>query len=221
LEALIKIGGSLARTPKVLKRLCKNIEIIRKEQELCIVPGGSRFADVVREMYNEYELTDESAHKMAILSMDQYGFMLNDLIPNSQLFSILKEYKKILKAKRTPVFLPSKYMFRKDPLDNSWNITSDSIAIYLAKKLKINTVIIVTDVNGLFDQDPRKVSKPKFIEKISANELLDINQNTCVDKFLGQLLLKSKINCYIVNGQYPKRLEAILRGKKTINTLIS
>ena len=42
-----------------------------------------------------------------------------------------------------------------------------------------------------------------------------------IDNFLGQLLLKSKINCYIVNGQYPKRLEAILRGKKTINTLIS
>jgi aspartokinase-like uncharacterized kinase len=221
LVTLLKIGGSLAKTPKLLKKLCKNIEEIRKDHELCIVPGGSKFVDVVRKMYMEFKLTDESAHKMAILGMDQYGFMLNDLIPNSQLFNQLKEYNKILKLRRTPIFLPSRYFLINDPLANLWSITSDSIAIFVAKKLQINQVIITTDVDGIFNKDPKKNSPLKLIRNLSAKKLINLNQTTCVDKFLARLLLKSNIKCYIVNGQFPKRIIKILKGKKTICTLIS
>jgi aspartokinase-like uncharacterized kinase len=221
LETIIKIGGSLAKTPKILKKLCKKIEEISKDHKLCIVPGGSKFADIVRHIDLEYNLTVESAHKMAILGMDQYGFMLNDLISNSKQFRELKKYKRILEQKQTPIFLPAQHMFINDPLENSWNITSDSIAIYVSKKLEINNVIIITDVDGIFDQDPRKVSTSKIIEKLSAKELLDIGQNTCIDKFSAQLLINSQKKCYVVNGRYPKRIDAIFNEKKTIYTLIN
>ncbi|MCW3997507.1 MAG: hypothetical protein NWF10_02940, partial [Candidatus Bathyarchaeota archaeon] len=196
MEALIKIGGSLANAPKTLKRLCTNIGIIGKEHNLFIVPGGSKFADVVRDFDKNYILTKEATHRMSILAMNQYGFLLNDLIPNSQLFHKIKDYKKILKEKKIPVFLPAQYMFRKDPLDNSWNITSDSIAIYFAKLLQINNAIVVTDVDGIFNKDPKKFPKAILIENISPSKLLKLNQNTCVDKFLAKLILKSKINCF-------------------------
>lgn len=220
METIIKIGGSLAKTPKILKKLCKKIEEISKDHEICVIPGGSKFADVIRQMDIDYELTNKSAHKMAILGMDQFGFVLSDLISNSVAFSELKEYKKILELKKTPIFLPAHYMLINDPLENSWSITSDSIAIYISKKLEVNNIIIITDVDGIFDQDPRKVSTSKIIEKISSKELSDTNQNTCIDKFSAQLLLNSNIKCYIVNGQYPKRIAAIFKEKKTIYTLI-
>jgi aspartokinase-like uncharacterized kinase len=221
LEVLIKIGGSLAKYPKILKRLCKAIGVIGKKYELFIVPGGSKFADVVRDFDRNYNLAKETSHRMSILGMNQYGFLLNDLIPNSQLFHQIKNYKKILNTNKIPIFLPAQYMFRKDPLDNSWNITSDSIAIYLAIQLQISEAIIVTDVDGIFNKYPKSLSSSKLIENVSPNNLLKLNQNTCVDKFLAKLLAKSKINCYIVNGLYPKRVVSILNRQQTVCTLIS
>ena len=85
-----------------------------------------------------------------------------------------------------------------NPLENSWNVTSDSIAIYIGKKTKASNVIIITDVDGIFDYDPKKVSTSKLIKNLSTQELLDINQNTCIDKFSAQLLMKSNIKCYVV-----------------------
>jgi hypothetical protein len=221
LEVLIKIGGSLADTPKNLRRLCRNIGFNGKKHKMFIVPGGSNFVDVVRDFDKKYSLTKETSHRMSILGMNQYGFLLNDLIPNSQLFHQLKDYTKILKTKKIPIIQPAQYMFRKDPLDNSWNVTSDSIAIYFAKQLQLNDAIIVTDVDGIYNKDPKKFSKVKLIEKISPNKLLKLNQNTCVDKFLAKLLVKSKINCFIVNGLYPRRITSILNRQQTVCTLIS
>ncbi len=65
-----------------------------------------------------------------------------------------------------------------------------------------------------------KSSEAKFVKKISANELVQLSQVSCVDKFLGKILLQSKIRCFIVNGRYPSRLNAILNNQQTICTLI-
>jgi len=156
----------------------------------------------------------------AILSMDQYGIILKELIPNSFSFNQLNEYKKILKTKKIPVFLPSSYMFKKDPLENSWSVTSDSIAAHLAEELNITNLILITDVDGLFTKDPKKFSEAKFIKNISPSALVRLNQESCIDKFLGKILLKSKIRCFIVNGMYPSRLSAILKKQQTIYTKI-
>ena len=220
MEAVIKIGGSLATNPRTLRLLCAKIGSIGKKHSLCIVPGGSKFADVARDFDKRYKLTQETSHKIAILSMDQYGIILKELIPNSFSFCQLDEYKKILKTKKIPVFLPSSYMIRKNPLENSWDVTSDSIAAHLADELNITNLILITDVDGLFTKDPKKSSEAKFVKKISTSALLRLNQESCIDKFLGKILIKSKIKCFIVNGMYPSRLAAILKEKQTIYTKI-
>jgi len=219
-ETVIKIGGSLATSPKILRVLCTKIGSIGKKHSLFIVPGGSKFADVARDFDKRYKLTQETSHKIAILSMDQYGIILKELIPNSFSFNQLNEYKKILKTKKIPVFLPSSYMFKKDPLENSWSVTSDSIAAHLAEELNITNLILITDVDGLFTKDPKKFSEAKFIKNISPSALVRLNQESCIDKFLGKILLKSKIRCFIVNGMYPSRLSAILKKQQTIYTKI-
>lgn len=220
MEAVIKIGGSLAANPKTLKSLCNKIGSFGKNHDLFIVPGGSKFADLARYFDKKYNLTCKTTHKIAILGMDQFGFILKELIPNSHSFHKLDDYKKILNSNKIPLFMPSQYMFRENPLENSWSITSDSIAAHLAENLKITNIIIITDVDGLFTQDPKKIPEATLIKKISPNSLLQFNQETCVDLFLAKLLVISRIRCFIVNGMYPKRIEAILRNQQTTSTLI-
>ena len=67
--------------------------------------------------------------------MDQYGLLLSDLTPESVTVSKLLEAKRVLDSGQLPIFLPSDLFFKEDPLENSWDVTSDSIAVYIAGRL--------------------------------------------------------------------------------------
>ncbi len=220
MDAVIKVGGSLAEKPAVLKALCDRLSEIAEKRSIGVVSGGGKFADVIREFDQRYALSADAAHMMAILGMDQFGLLLSQVIPNSRVTYSLSDAKRLSESKMVPVFLPSRLMLRENPLEASWDVTSDSIAAYVASRLNANKVILVTDVDGIFKSDPKKHSGTKLIAKLSASKLLTFAQRTSVDKFLPKLLLKTRLDCYVVNGAYPERVDAILSGQSTVCTLI-
>jgi len=217
---VVKVGGSLAFYPEKLRALCTKISEICKKHEIIVVPGGGEFADVVRCMDEMFSLSCGVSHRMAILGMDQYGLLLSDLIPNSATVSRLEEVKCFLDSDVLPVFLPSTLLLSEDPLENSWDVTSDSIAVYVACRLQAAKVLLVKDVDGVYKSDPKTHSEAKLIKNLSASELLAMNERTSVDKALSKLLLKSPIDCFVVNGLFPERVEAVLEGQDTVWTLI-
>ncbi len=219
---VIKIGGSLAIYPEELKNLCSKLSIASRKHNLLVVPGGGEFADVVRAMDKRFSLSDSVSHQMAILGMDQYGLLLSDLITRSQLTNQFDQVQTIFYLhNKLPVFLPSGFMLKNDPLERSWNVTSDSIAVYIANRLRIKKVILATDVDGIFTCDPKKNSDAKLISEISAKRLEVMAERTSVDKFLPKLLLKMQIECFVVNGLFPERIEDILDGRKAVYTIIN
>ena len=217
---VIKVGGSLAEDYVSLIALCEELGALAKSYRMLVVPGGGKFADVVREFYRNFGLSDTVAHKMAILSMDQFGLFLSNITPNSQTTYVLEEAERLSYTGILPVILPSNLMFQKDPLKPSWDVTSDSIAAYIANMLLAKKLILVTDVDGIFTEDPEKNPNARMIAKLSVNELLDWNNRTSVDRFLPRILLKTKLDCYVVNGKHPERIKAILKGEKTLCTQI-
>ena len=220
MDAVIKVGGSLAETPEMLRALCVELCQIAKEYAFAVVPGGARFADAVREFDKKYTLPPVVSHRMAILAMDQYGLVLSHLIPESRCINGFKEVKSIRDDKKVPVFLPSKLMLHDNSLEASWDVTSDSIAAYIAHRLHAKRVILVTDVNGVFTKDPKKFADAKLMREVSVRELLSYAERTSVDKFLPKYLSKNPIDCYVVNGKHPERIKTVLSGRKTICTRI-
>jgi aspartokinase-like uncharacterized kinase len=221
MDAVIKIGGSLAEDPEGLRALCNKLSELAKKYEIIVVPGGGRFADVVRDFDQHFTLSCGISHRMAILGMDQFGLLLSDITPNSYALHRLENAKRLSEAKKVPIFLPSHLMLQKDPLENSWDVTSDSIATYVASRLHIAKVLLVTDVDGIFTKDPKKHSDANLIKELSVEELRKFVQRTSVDEFLPKLLLKTRIDCYVVNGKHPERIEAILAGQHTVCTLVA
>jgi len=221
MDAVIKVGGSLAEDPAALRALCTKLGEIAKKHMILVVPGGGKFADVVREFDQQFALSCNISHRMAILGMDQFGLLLSQIIPNSCAIYSLNDAKQLSESKSVPIFLPSQLMFHEDPLENSWTVTSDSIATFIASRLRVSKVILVTAVDGIFTKDPKKYSDAKLIKKLSARELLKFGKRTSVDQFLPKLLLKTQVDCYVVNGKYPERIEAILAGQDTTCTLIA
>jgi len=220
MDAVIKVGGSLAEDPADLSALCNRLGEIAKKYGIVVVPGGGKFADVVREFDQRFVLSPDISHRMAILGMDQFGLLLSQIIPNSCAVYLLNDAKQLSEIRVVPIFLPSRLMFQDDPLEHSWDVTSDSIAAYVASRLNADKVILATDVDGIFTSDPKKHSDAKLLKRTSASELLKLIQRTSVDQFLPKLLLKTQMDCYIVNGKYPERIEAILAGQHAVCTLV-
>jgi len=219
-DAVIKVGGSLAENPKVLNALGDELCLIAKTHSVVVVPGGGKFADVVRELDSKFALSASLSHKMAILAMDQYGMFLSHVVPDCRSCDSLEAAQKIAKEGAVPIFLPSKLFSQEDPFEPSWDVTSDSIAAYTAVKVNAVMAIFVTDVNGIFTKDPKKHADAKLLQKISAHELASSGERTSVDKFLPNFLMENPLDCYVVNGEYPKRIAAVLSNQETVCTQI-
>ncbi len=220
MEAVIKVGGSLAEKPKVLYALGKELSHLAKKHQFTVVPGGGKFADAVRELDAKLSLPAAVSHKMAVLAMDQYGLLLAQVIPESSSCVSLRTAVEFSKEGRVPIFLPSKLLSRSDPFEPSWDVTSDSITAYIAFKLKAEKAIFVTDVDGILTNDPKKEKDAELISEISVEKLLKLKERTSVDKFLPVFLSKNPLDCYIVNGKHPERVTAVFSGQTTVATRI-
>lgn len=219
MEAVLKVGGSLAEYTVSLKKLCRKLAVFANDHRILVVPGGGKFADVVRDFDETYGLSNTIAHKMAVLAMDQFGLFLSDITPNSYV-SYSLEKSKNPPSGTLPIFLPSQLLFSKDPLEHSWDVTSDSIAAYLAVTLHAKKLVLVTDVNGIFTENPKKSSDAKLIDEVSSEQLLGWNNRTSVDKNLPRILQKTKLDCFVVNGKYPERIQAVLEDQSSVCTHI-
>ena len=221
MDAVVKVGGSLAEMPEQLIALCAKLSALARNYGLVMVPGGGRFADVVRDSDERFNLSSGVSHRMAILGMDQFGMLLAQITPNSCATYSLEDARQLAETVAVPIFLPSRLLFREDPLKNSWDVTSDSIAAYVAGKLQAAKLVLVTDVDGVFTEDPKTNKDAVLMEQVSPEELLKLNKRTSVDRFLAGLLAESPVDCYVVNGNYPERVEAVLAGQQATCTLIS
>ncbi|NIM44112.1 MAG: delta 1-pyrroline-5-carboxylate synthetase [Nitrososphaeria archaeon] len=221
MEAVLKLGGSLAEDPVALKDLCAELGRLAKDHRILIVPGGGRFADLVREMHQRFLLSDPVSHKMAILAMDQMGYILTDLIQNAQEIYVTSEAEELSRKRMLPVLLPSRLLLGEAPLEASWDVTSDSIAAYVAILSHAEKLILITDVDGIYKIDPKEYTDAELLRSISAVELLNLKRRTSVDRYLPKILLKKQLECYVVNGRHPERVRAILRGEKTLCTEIT
>jgi len=218
---VIKIGGSIASNPQALRKLCNKLGELSKIHQLVVVPGGGEFADTVRHLDEQFNLTPVTTHRMAILGMEQYGLMLCDLITNCQTVVDPVEVQEALNQNRIPIFLPYDLVSKASELESSWDVTSDSIALFLAGKLHSTFAIMATDVDGIFTSDPKMFPGAKLIERMSADELLGLDERTAVDRFFPKLLRKMSVKCFVVNGLNPDRIEAILNNEDTICTIIT
>ena len=217
IKYIIKIGGSLIDKENILRKLCSHLFKLANESKykLIIIPGGGAIADEVRKVYKKYKIADKTAHWMAILSMNINGMLIADLNKNFVPVNNIRECLHTLKENKIPVLLPYEILKKYDELPASWDITSDSISLYIAKLLNAKTNILVKNVEGIYHP-----KKKILLDKVNIYELKKWRNKTCVDNYYPILTSKYKINSYVVSGIYPERIGKILEGKKTKATQI-
>jgi aspartokinase-like uncharacterized kinase len=215
IDAVIKIGGSLART-RTLRVLLDSIAGCLARARIVVVPGGGPFADLVRAEHHRLEFSEGTAHRMAILAMDQYGLLLADLAPRALPVSRLGAIGTALSSGRLPIFLPSRSLLRRDPFDPSWDVTSDSIAAYIATLVKAKALLLLKDVDGVFARDPKRDPTAPLLRRVSRSRLARYH---CVDRQFARWA-RGIGSCWIINGTKPARLREWLQRGETLGTRV-
>jgi aspartokinase-like uncharacterized kinase len=142
-EAVVKLGGSLLADTKQLDAVLDVIAAVSRARRLLVVPGGGPFADAVRQVQRQVGLSDTAAHWMAVLAMDQYGHVLVSRLRGSVLVSGPGEIIAALESGLLPVLAPSRWLRETDPLPHSWDVTSDSIAAWIAGAIGAARLLLV------------------------------------------------------------------------------
>jgi aspartokinase-like uncharacterized kinase len=179
---VVKIGGSLQdRVPDLIPEL--------RGFRALIVPGGGNFADKVRAL----RIGDQhAAHWMAVLAMEQFGWFLST-------FGLPVTDRIEIPSRGASVLLPYLPLRTHDPLPHSWDITSDTIAAWIAARLGVD-LLLVKSVDGIrvggVVQD--HISAPVETED--------------VDSCLIPFALSHGVKVHVVNGRLSGLLGGVMRG---------
>jgi len=141
---VVKIGGSLAGSA-ALARWVRAVATPAKTA-VAIVPGGGEFADAVRSAQRREAFDDARAHRLAVAAMEQYGSLLcgldDRLVPASTAEEILNAQRR----GRVPVWMAQRMALAAPEIPASWDVTSDSLAAWLAARLAADALYLVKSV---------------------------------------------------------------------------
>jgi aspartokinase-like uncharacterized kinase len=160
-----------------------------------IVPGGGIFAHAVREL----NVDDNAAHWMAIAAMEQYGWLIS-----SRGITVTARLEVPIS---TMVFLPYACLRENDPLPHSWDITSDTIAAWIAGALHLD-LLLLKSTDGI-------IGEGGLQERVSGFMETDV-----VDPFFIPFVQKNRIQAAIINGSDRVRVQNFLKGLPVPGTTI-
>ena len=198
---VLKLGGSLIDTSREFMRALIPLAD-EEDSSFLVVPGGGPFADLIRGINAEKGLSDEAAHWMAVLAMEQYAFFLADGSG-----APLTSRVRLPEKGRVNILLPYRALTEEDLCpEHSWDYTSDSIALLVAARLGL-PLVKATDVDGV-------IIDGQVAEELAAQQLL--GRNSCIDQGSIRLLLEelSGLRVWVLNGTDPAAFAAALRRGK-------
>jgi len=136
---VIKLGGSLLNDVDSLANCLNTIEHNAKEK-IVIVPGGGIFADQVRLAQLQWDFDDITAHHMAVLAMQQMALLLKSHKPQ---FVLADNKADIGNTDAVIIWSPEIQWLNDAGVKASWDITSDSLAAWLANQFPIDELILI------------------------------------------------------------------------------
>jgi len=214
MRIVFALGGSVVM-PKEgasVDKLKEYAEVFKKIKdmgnELSIVVGGGNTArnyiSVAREFTNEAfcdEIGILATRMNSMLLMSALGNYVIKKVPEN-----FKEAELILNLNKIVV------MGGTHPAH-----TTDAVAASLAEYINADLLVIATNVDGVYDKDPRKYEDAKKLTKITTKELLNITgsasiaagSSSIIDPLASKIIDRAKLKTVVIEGAPGEILNAI------------
>ncbi|MEA2065756.1 MAG: amino acid kinase, partial [Thermotogota bacterium] len=174
---ILKLGGSLLAKGREIVH-CLSDYAAKNALSFVIIPGGGLFVEPIKKLSDR--ISDDTAHWMAVLAMHQYGLFLAD---GELEIPVVESIDGLKNAGHICIVLPYKILRDDDCLPHTWDVTSDTISAFIARKLGEKSFIKVTDVDGILNENGF------LITRINVKELIEKEHKGCVDTELPRFLL--------------------------------
>ena len=137
---VVKLGGSLNDAPELPDwlRTCAALG-----GQVVVVPGGGPYADAVRHAQAVWGFGDDAAHDLALGAMEQFGRQLCAMRPGLVPAASPETVRMVLAAGKTPVWMPRIMTLASSEIAQSWSVTSDSLAAWLALRMGAQGLVLV------------------------------------------------------------------------------
>jgi aspartokinase-like uncharacterized kinase len=142
-DTVVKLGGGVLADVGRLDAVLAAIGEAAHHRALLLVPGGGPFADAVRGVDRHLGLSDDSAHWMAVLAMDQYAHLVASRLQGGEIVAEPGAIGTALAAGLVPVLAPYRWLRQVDPLPHSWDVTSDSIAAWVTGETRARRLVLI------------------------------------------------------------------------------
>ena len=219
-KVVISLGGSIVVPDEVnysyLKKFKKLITDFSKRNKVVIVVGGGSTAR--KYMKKKFDNTTNS--RLGITATRLNARLVNGVFDKKEPIPIrLSEVKKNLK--KSNIVISGALGYKK-------KCTTDGNAAQVARKIKAEYLINMTNVRGLYDKNPKTNKSAKFIPKISFKDFLKMTkkikfkagQHFVLDQFAARLIARKKIKTYIIGPSLPN-LRKVLLNKEFTGSIIN
>ncbi|WP_029148899.1 hypothetical protein [Methylophilus sp. 5] len=192
---VIKLGGSVTHYSSLVQWL--RLVVRWGDGKVIIVPGGGLYADAVRDFQHmraalpDGHIHDQQAHALAIYAMDQMARSLVAMVPELALVRNPLEIAESGWQHRGLVWLPSEMALNttfanEHVLPESWDVTSDSLAAWLAWQLEADHLLLVKSDHWL-------------LETHAGLALATLQSMGIVDQGLSGLLVQATFQTWVVH----------------------
>jgi 5-(aminomethyl)-3-furanmethanol phosphate kinase len=140
---VVKLGGSVVRSPELGAWLDV---IAAAPHPTIVVPGGGALADEVRAVQERLGFGDGAAHRMALLAMDQLAWAVAGLREGFDVGDTEIALQKSLELGRVAVWAPYTLVSNRCDIPESWTVTSDSLALWLAGRIGAMSCYVIKSI---------------------------------------------------------------------------
>ncbi|MBU0498218.1 MAG: UMP kinase [Candidatus Thermoplasmatota archaeon] len=218
---VISLGGSVLFSEDgnapYIKDLAKLLHRLSTSIEFALVIGGGTIARGYIKRGRSLGLSE--------IQLDQIGIAITRI--NAQFFSFFLPHKNMpipLTTDEATALSDSIVVMGGTTPGHS----TDMVGAELAVKTKALRFIIATNVDGIYDKDPRKFSQAQQLPTVHIDELLDTygdgwdaaGKNTVVDGPALRIIKDHRLDTRVVNGFKLIELEKAIVGKAFHGTQI-
>jgi len=213
---VISLGGSIVAPDKI------NVEFLKDFRRFVLgyLKRGWRFIIVVGggEVCRHYQKAASEVNRVSQEDLDWLGIQATKL--NARLLmAILGKFK--------PVFLKSPYQ-KIEPSEKlfitaGWKpgCSTDYDTVLLAKRFKAGFFVEATNIDYVYEKDPRRNPRAKPLPKLSWQEFKKViprkwqaGMKTPIDPMAAKLAEKSGLKAVILKGTDLKNFKNFLEGRK-------
>lgn len=190
---VIKLGGSLMDLPNLPGLLWSALDAWPPMDNLIVV-GGGKAADLIRVWDERWQLGKQRSHRLAIFAMT---WNARQLFRDEPGFHLVRDLISFQRSKETSVLLAEPFLNSIVPtksapgLPESWDLTSDSIAAYVAHVIQADQLVLLkstdwdrndlslsSDKNQIEDQSQERfslqdISAERTLQCLADNQLVD------------------------------------------------